>query len=400
MAHEVIAGRYQLERRLGGGATADVWLATDLELDRPVAVKLLDPQAERARVEREARAAAALSHPSICTLYSFGETDGRPFLVLEYLPGGSLEDRLVPGVPMPDDATARIAAEIAAGLAHAHRRGLVHRDLKPANVLFDAGGRAKIVDFGVARMAAERSLTQPGTVLGTAAYLSPEQAAGEAATPASDVYAFGVILFRMLTGRLPFEAADAIAVAAMHRDRPPPPVAALRPDAPARLESAATAALAKSPHDRPQDGAALLAELVGPARPAPAPVTETRLLPPRRRRSRALVAAVGALVLAVAGVALAAVLTRRDSGRRPATSTRTQSRPAPQSTAAAAPRASPPIPATPAAASGSSSSRRTSALLTDGASSTTDPATRTTTAPPTTLASTTPAHTATASAPG
>ncbi len=263
MADKVIAGRYRLDERLGTGGTAEVWSAQDRNLGRRVAVKLLGPHADRARFEREARAAAALADANICTLYDYGEAAGRPFIVLEYLAGGSLEDRLVAGRPLPDEETRVIAAEIASGLAHAHGRGLVHRDLKPANILFDAAGQAKIADFGTARLGEGDGLTAVGTVLGTAAYIAPEQAAGESVTPASDVYSFGVLLFRMLTGRLPFESDDALVTVGMHRDRPAPPIAELRPDAPARLESTATAALAKSPADRPRDGAALLAELGG-----------------------------------------------------------------------------------------------------------------------------------------
>ena len=323
MADEVIAGRYRLEERLGAGGMSEVWSALDLDLDRRVAVKLLAPNADRARFEREARAVAALAHPNICALYGYGETEGRPFMVLEYLPGGSLEERLAPGQPLPDDQTWRIAGDLAAGLAHAHARGLVHRDLKPSNVLFDAAGRAKIADFGIARLGEPRGLTELGTVLGTATIISPEQAAGLPATPASDVYAFGVILYRLLTGRLPFEAEDALALAAMHRDVPPPPLAGLRPDAPATLESIAMAALAKSPADRPRDGAALLAELAGAAPPARGDTAATQIIRPEpgppRRRTAVAVAAVA--LLAAAGVALAIALTFRDGTTSPTPST-------------------------------------------------------------------------------
>src|SRR5256714_5713630 len=252
---------------------AEVWAAQDLELDRRVAIKLLGPQADPVRFEREARAVAALGHPNICQLYDYGESEGSRYMVLEYLPGGTLEDRLRPGTPLPDEDTFRICSELASGLAQAHARGLVHRDLKPANVLFDEEGRAKIADFGIARLGGAGTLTEAGTVLGTAAYISPEQAAGEKATPASDVYSFGVILFRMLTGRLPFASADPMELVEQHRNEPPPPVSAFREDAPPRLESLVTAALAKDPRDRPPDGAALVAELGG------GPGDETRVLP-------------------------------------------------------------------------------------------------------------------------
>src|SRR3954447_17263289 len=230
MAGDLIAGRYRLLETLGRGAMSSVWLAQDEELARSVAVKTLAPSADRARFEREARAAAALSHPNICSLYDYGEADGKPYMVLEYLPNGSLEDRLGNG-PRDDRETTRLATEIAAGLAHAHQRGLVHRDLKPANVLFDSEDRTKIADFGIARMGDAGTLTEAGTVLGTASYISPEQASGLSASAASDVYSFGVLLFRMLTGRLPFLSTNAMELVRMNRDDPPPAVAAVRPDA-------------------------------------------------------------------------------------------------------------------------------------------------------------------------
>jgi serine/threonine protein kinase len=323
VADEVIAGRYRLEERLGAGGMSEVWSALDLDLGRRVAVKLLAPNADRARFEREARSAAALAHLNICALYGYGETEGRPFMVLEYLPGGSLEDRLTRGQPLPDDETWRIAGELAAGLAHAHQRGLVHRDLKPSNVLFDAEGRAKIADFGIARLGEPSGLTQLGTVLGTATIISPEQAAGLPATPASDVYAFGVILYRLLTGRLPFEADDALALATMHRDVPPPPLAGFRPAAPAALESIAMAALAKSPADRPRDGAALVAELAGAAPPARGDTAATQIVRPEPGppRSRTAIVVAAAALLAAAGVALAIAVTFRGGTTSPLPST-------------------------------------------------------------------------------
>src|SRR5207248_4745625 len=244
MPETLIAGRYRLDELLGRGGMSEVWCATDIELGRRVALKLLAPNADNARFEREARAVASLGHPNITQLYDYGEEDGRPYMVLEYLPGGTLEDRLREGKPLPDDETALIAGELASGLAHAHSRDVVHRDLKPANVLFDEEGRAKLADFGIARMAAgEGTLTEAGTVLGTAAYISPEQAAGLPASAASDVYSFGVMLYRMLTGRLPFESNDPLELVTLHRGAEPPPVTAFRPDAPGLLESTTTAAL-------------------------------------------------------------------------------------------------------------------------------------------------------------
>jgi serine/threonine protein kinase len=298
MSERVVAGRYRLDQPLGLGGMSSVWEAEDVELERRVAVKVLAGTADRQRFEREARAAAALSHPNVVQIFDFGESEDGPYIVLELLPGGTLEERLPAREPLPDAETARIALGIAEGLAYVHAHGLVHRDLKPANVLFDLEDRSKLSDFGIARIAGDGTLTEPGTVLGTAAYISPEQASGEVATPASDVYSFGVILYRMLTGRLPFEGDEPLVVAAMHVHDEPAPIASLRPDAPARLESLATAALAKDPDDRPADGAALVAELSGIA----------VFGAPRRRRAVAVAfASVATVLLAAAGIGVALV---------------------------------------------------------------------------------------------
>src|SRR2546423_13349343 len=265
MPETVIAGRYRLHELLGRSDMSEVWRAEDLELGRDVAIKLLAPDADTARFEREARAVASLAHPNVMQLYDYGESEGRPYMVLEYVPAGTLEDRLREGRPLADDETYDIAVGIASGPAHAQSRGIVHRDLKPANVLFDEEGRPKVADFGIASMTAgEGTLTEAGTLLGTAAYISPEQAAGEPASAASDVYSFGVILFQMLTGELPFVAEDAFGLANMHRHTPPPAVEALQPSAPADLAALVAAALRKDPARRPPDGETLLTAL-GPA---------------------------------------------------------------------------------------------------------------------------------------
>jgi serine/threonine-protein kinase len=350
---------------------------------------------------------AALSHPNICSLYDYGEADGRPYMVLEYLPNGSLEDRLRDGGRQTDDESLRIATEIASGLAHAHARGLVHRDLKPANVLFDAEDRVKIADFGIARMGTAEELTEAGTVLGTASYISPEQAGGLPAGPPSDVYSFGVILYRMLTGTFPFVSGNAMELVRMHRDDPPPVVTDLRPDAPASLASIVTASLAKDPAARPQDGEALLQALQQDegativAVPAALPETAaTQVLRPAAARHRdwpiVPVAAVAALLL-VAGGALAIVLTNSGSngGSQPPASLTLPNVPvAPPTTAATttAQTTTAPPPTTTTAPT-------TTTPPTTTAPATTAPPPPTTTAPTTTTPPTTTAPTTTAPPP-
>ena len=310
---------------------SEVWAADDIELGRRVALKLLARDADPARFEREAHAVAGLAHPNICRLYDYGEAHGRPFMVLEYLGGGTLEDRLVPGEPYPREETERIARELAAGLAHAHARGLIHRDLKPANVLFDDEGVAKIADFGIARLVGSGTLTEAGTLLGTAAYISPEQAQGLPATAASDVYSFGVILYRMLAGRLPFESESPIELARMHIQERPFPLADARPTAAPALAALAKASLAKDPEARPPDGEALVRALSSGEQPTTLSDAPTRVIPrgsPGGRGRRPvplplLLAALLLFVAAAAGVAIAFLVSdSNDSTPAPSSTTR------------------------------------------------------------------------------
>lgn len=313
-----IAGRYRLEALAGRGPMSEVWRAHDDTLDRTVALKLLAPTADLERFRREARAIASLAHEHVMRVFDYGEDEAGPFMALEWLPGGTLEERLRDGA-LPGEVAARIATGIASGLAQLHERGFVHRDLKPANVLFDEEDRPKLADFGLARSAVGAgTLTEAGTVLGTAAYISPEQAGGEPATPASDVYSFGVLLFRMLTGTLPFIADDALALVDMHRKRPAPAVTSLNPAADPALAQLAESALAKDPAARPADGAALLAALgTTPTAVLPAALAATRVLPARTgppQRHRAVVA-LALVLLAVLGALLAWAITRPPPAR-------------------------------------------------------------------------------------
>ena len=306
-----IAGRYRLEELRGRGAMSEVWRAHDERLDRTVALKVLASTSDRSRFRREARAVAALAHRNVMRVFDYGEDAVGPYMVLEWLPGGTLEERLAGG-GLPADEAEDVARGVAAGLAHLHDRGVVHRDLKPANVLFDAEGRPKLADLGLARIAVGAgTLTAAGTILGTAAYISPEQAAGRPAGPSSDVYAFGVILFRMLTGELPFTATDTLELVRLHRTVEPPRVEELNPEAPRRLTALTAATLRKDPAVRPRNGAAVLAALEGTTPPA----EETRVLgavPAGVRTAPRRTAAVAAalLLLAAAGGALAWAVTR------------------------------------------------------------------------------------------
>ena len=285
--------RYRLDARIATGGMGEVWRGTDTALGRQVAVKLLkseyaDDASFRARFETEARHAASLHHPNIAAVYDVGEApvaDGsgvqRPFLVMELVDGQPLSALLRPGSPMDPVAVRELLAQAADGLAAAHAAGIVHRDVKPANLLVTPDRRVKITDFGIARAAEGVGLTQTGEVMGTPQYLSPEQARGQSATPASDVYSLGVVAFECLAGRRPFAADTAVATALAHLREPVPD---LPGSVPADLAAVVRRSLAKLPQDRFADGAALAAALRDPATAAAAvtpPVEHdhTQLLP-------------------------------------------------------------------------------------------------------------------------
>jgi serine/threonine-protein kinase len=270
-----ILGRYRLVELLATGGTARVWRAVDEQLDRPVAVKLLHPhllpdEVSRLRLAAEARAAASLAHPGIGAVYDVDTDAAHPALVMELIDGEPLSERLKRDGPMPPREAARLAAEVADALYHAHRRGVVHRDVKPGNILVEAGsGRARLIDFGIAHSLAPdaASLTQTGTAPGTPRYMAPEQLAGEPVGPRADLWSLGAVLYECLTGRPPHEGATILALARAQLAGPPS-TDGLDP----ALAALVVACLSPDVDDRPLHAgamaAALRAWLDGDAAPA------------------------------------------------------------------------------------------------------------------------------------
>jgi serine/threonine protein kinase len=252
-----VAGRYTLSRRLGAGGMSTVFLATDEVLERPVAVKLLaehlaEDEAFVARFRREALAAARLQHPNIVQVFDSGEDpeSARHFIVMEYVDGPSCAEVLREHRTMDVDETVRIIRDACHGLEYAHRAGVVHRDVKPGNLLLTADGILKLADFGIAKAAEQTRITQVGSVLGTAAYLSPEQARGEEAGPASDIYSLGVCAYQFLAGRLPHEYSSLTELALKQQEEAVEPISIHRPDVPPQLDAAIRLCLEREPDAR------------------------------------------------------------------------------------------------------------------------------------------------------
>jgi serine/threonine protein kinase len=305
--------RYHGPTLIARGGMADLYRALDTALDRDVAIKVLGARFAadgeiRERFLREAHTAAQLSgHPAIVTIYDVGETDGLPYIVMEYLPRGSLAESIAAGGVEPSKAV-RWLDDVAEALDHAHARGVVHRDVKPANLLLDDEGQVHVVDFGIANAGLLPSLTATGTVMGTSGYISPEQASGARAGPASDRYALAVVAFELLTGRRPFQGDSFAGEASAHVNAVPPRPSSINKALPSEVDAVLSRGLAKDPAYRYESSAAfvdaLRDALAGPPteviRPAPPTSTDASV---RRRRTMAA-ALLGLLAVGAAGIAL------------------------------------------------------------------------------------------------
>src|SRR5438309_17710 len=296
-------GRYRILRKLGTGGMANVYLAEDEVLGRRVAIKILndrhagdDQFVERFR--REAKNAASLSHPNIVSIYDRGEAEGTYYIAMEYLDGRSLKELIVARGPAPIHLAVDYARQILAAIRFAHRHGIVHRDIKPHNVLVDAEGRLKVTDFGIARAGASSQMTEAGSIIGTAQYLSPEQAKGAPVDQTSDLYSVGVVLYELLTGVVPFSGDTPVEIAMKHLSMVPEPPSARRAEVPRDLDMVVMRALAKDPAERYHSAEEMDADLrrvargvaISPAteeaataiisRPPPSAITEIKPRPP------------------------------------------------------------------------------------------------------------------------
>jgi eukaryotic-like serine/threonine-protein kinase len=333
-AGQKVGDRYTLIERIGSGGMADVWSADDAMLGREVALKFLHERFAQdeqfvERFRREAQSAAGLQHPNVVSVYDRGEHEGRHWIAMEYVQGASLKDLIGRGLSVTE--AIEIVRQILAGARFAHERGIVHRDLKPHNVLVDAEGRARVTDFGIARAGASE-ITQTGSVLGTAQYLSPEQAQGFEVTATSDLYSIGVILYEALTGRVPFEAETAVAIALKQVSEQARPPSQLNPQISPALDAVVLKALAKDPANRFQtaeeflraldaaeadpSGGSLGATAAYAAVAAPATAEEPPDEEERKRKRRRKLIALGVIAALIAAVIVFA-LTRSEQVRVP-----------------------------------------------------------------------------------
>jgi serine/threonine-protein kinase len=290
MQKKVLNNRYELEQKIGEGGMARVYRSRDLRLNRQVAIKVLHEHYAAdvtflQRFHHEAQAAAGLRHPCIVNVYDVGQDGDTHYIVMEYVEGSDLKSLILRNGLLPIDHAVAIAEDVAEGLEAAHRLGMVHRDVKPQNILVSPSGEVKITDFGIAKSSLSTALTETGVTFGTADYLSPEQARGFAATPRSDIYALGVTLYEMLTGRLPFTGENAVAVAMQHVSVEPPPPRMFNAQIPPRLEELVLVALRKNPDERPAS-AREFAQMLRTYRTASQEETVVRPAMPRRSQSQ------------------------------------------------------------------------------------------------------------------
>ena len=265
MGERVLDGRYALEMPIGSGGMADVYRAKDQLLERTVAVKILHRQYENdtefiARFQCEAKAAARITHPNIVNVYDVGVAEGRHYIVMEYVPGRTLKERIKEEVVLPVPEALRIAGQIASALAQAHADRLVHCDIKPHNILVMPDGTVKVADFGIARAVTESTMTYNDSVMGSVHYFSPEQASGTTITPKSDVYSLGIVLYEMLTGHVPFDGNTAVSIARRHLDEEPQPLHSILPGIPPVVDALVMRMMAKDPAQRP-DSAQLVRDI-------------------------------------------------------------------------------------------------------------------------------------------
>lgn len=387
MQGKVLAGRYSLVGPLGSGGMGEVWQARDETLGRAVAVKVLAASAGDAgaaeRFEREARAAARLTAPGIAAVYDFGQaSDGRLFLVMELVRGHSLAAEFRGQGPLAPAAVAELGAQAARALAAAHARGVVHRDIKPANLLLAEDGRLKVVDFGIAKVLDETTAAATSMGMGTPSYISPEQALGQPAGPAADLYALGCVLYEALTGRPPFQADSAATLVFQHVYEEPAPLSRVRPDVPPPLEQIVHGLLAKDPVTRLGDATevARLLDHVASGTPVPAvpvatppmaappqPVQGTRRMPSRRRNRRLLLPLAGLLAF---GAALAISLAMSGGDDKTADAA---SKPPASPSASVSPSASAPAPSASTGAASPPPPAATTATVTATATSRAEP---------------------------
>jgi serine/threonine protein kinase len=338
LSGRTLGGRYRVEGELGRGGMAKVYRGTDNVLGRPVAVKVLSPQYAQdanfvTRFRREAQAAARLNHPNLVQVYDTGSDDGVHYIVMEYVEAKTLADYLTGGGRIMPERAVELAEAVCDALSVAHAQGVIHRDVKPANIMVTRDGHVKVTDFGIARVTTNETVEQTAAVLGTASYLSPEQAQGGAIDQRSDLYSLGCVLFEMLTGRPPFTADSPVAVASKHVLEQPIPPSRLNPDISPQLDAVAMRALAKNPDNRYQSAAEMKEDLERarqgmpvmatpllpdapqttqvihradprPTSVMPAGVASAPARPPRDRTPGWLIALIVFLVLAVLGAVL------------------------------------------------------------------------------------------------